>query len=114
MLSCLPNAVRQGLTNNDFGVSLPRESTAIVNDPSDDIISTLTTANELRLVGSTRLSNNSIRITKVLPKRLRSLDTFRGFSLMVMIFVNYGGNIFRIYSCFFDVDCLLRWWLLAF
>ncbi|UJR17308.1 hypothetical protein I4U23_004203 [Adineta vaga] len=25
-------------------------------------------------------------------KRLRSLDTFRGFSLMVMIFVNYGGG----------------------
>ncbi|CAF1102127.1 unnamed protein product [Adineta steineri] len=35
-------------------------------------------------------SNNRTR--RALPKRLRSLDTFRGFSLMVMIFVNYGGG----------------------
>ncbi|CAF0974728.1 unnamed protein product [Adineta ricciae] len=33
-------------------------------------------------------SNTKSRATK----RLRSLDTFRGFSLMVMIFVNYGGG----------------------
>lgn len=58
----------------------------------DDILGTLPPTSELPLVGSTRLSNNTVRITKVLPKRLRSLDTFRGFSLMVMIFVNYGGK----------------------
>ncbi|XP_034043397.1 heparan-alpha-glucosaminide N-acetyltransferase isoform X2 [Thalassophryne amazonica] len=27
-----------------------------------------------------------------LSKRLRSLDTFRGFSLIIMVFVNYGGG----------------------
>ncbi|XP_077130361.1 heparan-alpha-glucosaminide N-acetyltransferase isoform X2 [Ranitomeya variabilis] len=26
------------------------------------------------------------------PQRLRSLDTFRGFSLIIMVFVNYGGG----------------------
>ncbi|KAG7512437.1 heparan-alpha-glucosaminide N-acetyltransferase-like [Solea senegalensis] len=30
--------------------------------------------------------------TKVKPTRLHSLDTFRGFSLTVMVFVNYGGG----------------------
>ncbi|CAF1406663.1 unnamed protein product [Adineta ricciae] len=78
-------------TDRDYTISLPKNPTTIVNDPNDDIISTLSTGSELPLVGSTRLSNNSVRITKVLPKRLRSLDTFRGFSLMIMIFVNYGG-----------------------
>jgi hypothetical protein len=28
------------------------------------------------------------------PPRLQSLDTFRGFALFMMIFVNYGGEIF--------------------
>ncbi|CAF3946129.1 unnamed protein product, partial [Rotaria sp. Silwood1] len=88
----LPNVIQQGLINNDLIVSLPNNPTTITNDPNDDIIRTLSTSSELPLVGSTRLSNNTIRITKLLPKRLRSLDTFRGFSLMVMIFVNYGGG----------------------
>ncbi|XP_042289176.1 heparan-alpha-glucosaminide N-acetyltransferase isoform X3 [Thunnus maccoyii] len=30
--------------------------------------------------------------TKPKPTRLRSLDTFRGFALTVMVFVNYGGG----------------------
>ncbi|XP_018536506.1 heparan-alpha-glucosaminide N-acetyltransferase [Lates calcarifer] len=30
--------------------------------------------------------------TKAKPTRLRSLDTFRGFALTVMVFVNYGGG----------------------
>nr|XP_040033706.1 heparan-alpha-glucosaminide N-acetyltransferase [Gasterosteus aculeatus aculeatus] len=30
--------------------------------------------------------------TKAKPARLLSLDTFRGFSLIVMVFVNYGGG----------------------
>ncbi|XP_035519623.1 heparan-alpha-glucosaminide N-acetyltransferase [Morone saxatilis] len=30
--------------------------------------------------------------TKAKPARLRSLDTFRGFALTVMVFVNYGGG----------------------
>ncbi|XP_008320341.1 heparan-alpha-glucosaminide N-acetyltransferase isoform X2 [Cynoglossus semilaevis] len=30
--------------------------------------------------------------TNAKPTRLRSLDTFRGFSLTVMVFVNYGGG----------------------
>lgn len=93
----LPNATQQGLINNDYVISLPKnpmtEST-LACESTDDIINTLRTGSELPLVGSTRLSNNSIRITKVLPQRLRSLDTFRGFSLLVMILVNYGGKYF--------------------
>jgi len=57
----------------------------------EDLFGMRTSISELPLVGSTRSSNNTVRISKVLPKRLKSLDTFRGFSLMVMIFVNYGG-----------------------
>ena len=93
----LPNAAQQELINSDYLKSLPKSPTTQSNlaaDSTDDIINTLRIGSELPLVGSTRLSNNSIRITKVLPKRLRSLDTFRGFSLMVMILVNYGGKCF--------------------
>jgi hypothetical protein len=74
---------------------IPRqESSLITNDEpqNDDILGPRDSITELPLVGSTRLSNNSIKITKILPKRLRSLDTFRGFALMIMIFVNYGGK----------------------
>jgi hypothetical protein len=36
----------------------------------------------------------------VIPKRFQALDTFRGLSLMAMIFVNYGGMfIFHIMVC---------------
>lgn len=69
----------------------------------DDLFGMRTSISELPLVGSTRVSNNSVRISKVLPKRLRALDTFRGFSLMVMIFVNYGGmkqHTFYFFLCF--------------
>jgi hypothetical protein len=94
------NAAQNGLINDDFVISLPRNTNSISYDTNDDIIKTLTTGSELPLVGSTRLSNNSIRIKTVLPKRLRSLDTFRGFSLMVMILVNYGGKLLRIFFRF--------------
>ena len=77
------------------GAPMPstHESTnSAINSQNEDILAIVRSTSELPLVGSTRLSNNSIRITKVLPKRLRALDTFRGFALMVMIFVNYGGR----------------------
>ncbi|CAF3134041.1 unnamed protein product [Rotaria sp. Silwood2] len=44
------------------------------------------------LVESSRPSSSSNLTKKMLPKRLQSLDTFRGYSLMMMIFVNYGGG----------------------
>ncbi len=110
----LPNSIRQGLMNNDFSITIPTNLSTNVNDSGDDILGTLRAGSELPLRGSTGLTNNSIRITKVLPKRLRSLDIFRGFSLMVMIFVNYGGNIFRIFSFLLMSIFFLRWWLLVF
>jgi heparan-alpha-glucosaminide N-acetyltransferase len=42
---------------------------------------------------SSRALSSPLRLAKPLPKRLQALDAFRGFSLMVMIFVNYGGLI---------------------
>ncbi|UJR37519.1 hypothetical protein I4U23_030221 [Adineta vaga] len=70
-----------------------RELSTIAEETSNsDVHTVVNTTTEMPLVGATRLSDNSIKITKVLPRRLRSLDTFRGFSLMVMIFVNYGGG----------------------
>jgi hypothetical protein len=60
-----------------------------VNPTSDDpIIDNIANTNRLP---PTHLSANKTNTKRGLPKRLRALDTFRGFSLMVMIFVNYGG-----------------------
>jgi heparan-alpha-glucosaminide N-acetyltransferase len=100
----LTNIGHERLINNEAEIpSTPsprREPSLIANEIQNEDLSEIGTANELPLVGSTRL-NNSIRITKVLPKRLRSLDTFRGFALMIMIFVNYGGkNLLLIYFLF--------------
>ena len=99
----LTNIGHERLINEDVIVIPPPAPTGDLR--YDDILSALPATSELPLVGSTRLSNNSVRITKVLPKRLRSLDTFRGFSLMVMIFVNYGGKAVR-------HVCLAADWLL--
>ncbi len=96
----LTNADNQRLINNESDITpqtspiTNRRGPAIIDDqnPNDDIHTVGNSTSELPLVGSTRLSDNSVTIMKVLPKRLRSLDTFRGFSLMVMIFVNYGGK----------------------
>ena len=93
MVRVLTNIGHERLINEGVIVTPPPAPTGDLR--YDDILSTVPATSELPLVGSTRLSNNSVRITKVLPKRLRSLDTFRGFSLMVMIFVNYGGRAGR-------------------
>jgi hypothetical protein len=90
----LTNTDQRRIVNEEVNVSPSTNRRGPNENHNEDIIGTLVgSVSELPLVGSTRLSNNSIKITKVLPKRLRSLDTFRGFSLMVMIFVNYGGKI---------------------
>lgn len=39
-----------------------------------------------------RKSGSAIADVKRSKQRLHSLDTFRGFALTVMIFVNYGGE----------------------
>jgi hypothetical protein len=88
----LPTVVQEGLITNEFTLSISRTPNMIANDPNvhnDDIINTLRSDNDV--TSSTRILTNSISRTKSLPKRLCSLDAFRGFSLMVMIFVNYGG-----------------------
>ncbi|CAF1042345.1 unnamed protein product [Rotaria sordida] len=59
---------------------------------NDDIGSTANIDNPPPLVEPPYILNNSNTTKKVLPKRLQSLDAFRGLSLMVMIFVNYGGG----------------------
>jgi hypothetical protein len=46
--------------------------------------------------GLTYPSISTVGVSKVVRKRLQALDTFRGFSIMVMIFVNYGGKTFPI------------------
>lgn len=91
LLRFLPISIQQELINNDDNNSQTNVLTTIGDDVNYDIIRTLNASNELPLFGSTR-SNNTIRITKLLPKRLHSLDTFRGLSLMIMILVNYGGK----------------------
>ncbi|CAF4587645.1 unnamed protein product, partial [Rotaria magnacalcarata] len=60
--------------------------------PNDNILGAANSIGSLPSVESTNQSKNSSKKMRVLPKRLQGLDTFRGFSLMVMIFVNYGGK----------------------
>ncbi|CAF2051689.1 unnamed protein product [Rotaria magnacalcarata] len=60
--------------------------------PNDNILGAANSIGSLPSVESTNQSKNSSKKMRVLPKRLQGLDTFRGFSLMVMIFVNYGGG----------------------
>lgn len=47
---------------------------------------------------STPKPNVSSKPSKAMPKRLQALDTFRGFALMVMIFVNYGGKFTSLFN----------------
>ncbi|CAF2776662.1 unnamed protein product [Rotaria sp. Silwood2] len=79
----------------------------VINETNEDINSPTTNTSALPLPGSTSVSGDSTRMKKALPKRLRALDTFRGFSLMVMIFVNYGdilGILTGILLCYLGVQ----------
>lgn len=120
----LTNIGHERLINNEIDetstarastIDIRRASLLTTEPLTEDILGLGSPPNELPLVGSTRSSNNSVRITKVLPKRLLGLDTFRGFALMIMIFVNYGGkNSFFEFLFFTVVLSLNRWWLLVF
>ena len=84
----LPMSVQENLTANDLTISLPQTTNLIANEQNNDIINTLMFDSEF---GSTRrLRANTAH--RIIPKRLRSLDTFRGLSLMIMILVSYGGK----------------------
>lgn len=89
-----PKAVQSEAIIYDFSIPPPRSPDLITNDSADDIVGTLLGGNALTLTGT---SSRAPIIPKpkpeFTPKRLRSLDAFRGFSLMIMIFVNYGGMI---------------------
>lgn len=62
-----------------------------MNELDTVTIGTVTDTNKLSPNEGKELLDKNTDNKRVLPKRLRGLDTFRGFSLMVMIFVNYGG-----------------------
>ncbi len=61
---------------------MSRTSNLITDDPIDNIINAYVSGNDPTSIN---------RTPNPLPKRLRSLDTLRGFSLIVMVFVNYGS-----------------------
>ena len=63
----------------------------VVNEINANDNGVATNTSSLALHSPKPLSNESNLKRKFLPNRLRALDTFRGFALMVMIFVNYGG-----------------------
>jgi len=77
----------------------------IASDPTENI--TESTHESRRDVNVDMMSNpaalydNKPRPKGRSSKRLHGLDTFRGFALMVMIFVNYGGK----YSNLFERIC---------
>lgn len=94
-IRCCPKRIQSESIIYDLSVSLPRSPDLVTNDSADDIVGTLLNGNELTLTGT---SSRAPIIPKpkpeFTPKRLRSLDAFRGFSLMIMVFVNYGGMIY--------------------
>ena len=59
--------------------------------PDDNYMRGATGTSKMPLTGAIYSSSNRTQTAKSSSKRLRALDTFRGFALMVMIFVNYGG-----------------------
>jgi hypothetical protein len=78
------NNVHQKLINKNVDTVEPSRQNiqpGTINEVVEVTIGTTNNTNELSLDG----------VKRIVPKRLRGLDTFRGFSLMVMIFVNYGG-----------------------
>jgi hypothetical protein len=101
--SLVTSGTNEKLTNNDRLPLLPTTSTRNsrqkqgTTESDDDIVNSVAPGTDL-ILGAAHLSNNTVHMTKVLPKRLRALDTFRGFSLMVMIFVNYGGKVADFHS----------------
>lgn len=89
-----PSIPQQQLVNDDRDTiaSDPAENAQrIVTESHEDTSAGINKPGKSPMSNPTSLFNNKIR-TKGLPsKRLHGLDTFRGFALMVMIFVNYGG-----------------------
>jgi hypothetical protein len=69
------------------------ESNSLHSEADKSVVRVTGSEGSLPLTGLTpRPSNKTTSLTQVMPKRFRTLDTFRGFSLVVMIFVNYGGT----------------------
>ena len=108
--------LRQGMINDDAEsiIQIPgRNPGENVTDILNVNIRSVTGTSLLPSTSSAYSYNNRTQNAKSSSKRLRALDTFRGFALMVMIFVNYGGM-----SCLSNLEvCSLfvsRWWLLVF
>ena len=112
-----PRTARSELLIDDFSLSLPRSPDLITNDTADE---TFMNGNELTLTGtSSRTPVTAKPKRNFKSKRLRALDAFRGFSLMVMVFVNYGGeislkNLSLSRHLLIDVLILSRRWLSIF
>ncbi|CAB4066322.1 HGSNAT [Lepeophtheirus salmonis] len=80
---------------NDFGV-WNCDQYKIIMDPSGEIFSwedgiTFSSIDD-DLRTSEVLTSNLIELRSRRARRLKSLDTFRGLSIAIMIFVNYGGG----------------------
>ena len=73
-----------------------RQNTETLHAERDEALQFHTDNNDNELlVGSTRpVLTKTGSLKRVGSKRFRALDTFRGFSLAMMIFVNYGGTLF--------------------
>lgn len=73
-----------------------RQNTETLHAERDEVLQSHTDNNDHELlVGLTRLVlSKTGSLKQVRSKRFRALDTFRGFTLAMMIFVNYGGTLF--------------------
>ena len=87
--------IRSGRSKDRPGLNL---SIALLNEEGDSHLPVAMQDEEERSFGTSLLSSadgkNQTKepVVPTKPGRLRSLDTFRGFSLTLMIFVNYGGG----------------------
>ncbi|XP_070185611.1 heparan-alpha-glucosaminide N-acetyltransferase-like isoform X2 [Littorina saxatilis] len=59
---------------------------------TESVMSDFGTPTSINPTDEAASGSNNAEQTKVKKERLRSLDTFRGLSLTIMIFVNYGGG----------------------
>jgi hypothetical protein len=82
------NILHQKLADATSQASTGNIQQSAVNETNEDIVSADGSTIKLPLTSSPYPPEKKTRTSS---KRLRALDTFRGFSLMVMIFVNYGG-----------------------
>jgi len=79
-----------------------KHNSSLHSEADESTVNIVESDDNLLLGKPNHQSKKNIDPNSVIPKRFQALDTFRGLSLMVMIFVNYGGMFI-----FYRMVCLI-------